>query len=198
MGRPRSNPPEAKPLRLFVAVDVPESVKTKLLETLKPFRERIPGARWTNPTGWHVTLKFLGATWPRMLDPVRAAVEEAAAASTAFDSKVTRLGAFPSPRHARVVWAGLDDPGERFGEMVKILDHLLGEHFIPETREFTPHLTVARLAPPRAISEFAPDLLETAVTSRRFTVGRLVLYRSYLSPAGARYEPQLSVPLATR
>jgi 2'-5' RNA ligase len=197
VGRARSHPPEGPSLRLFVAVDVPERVKTKLLATLKPFRDRIPGARWTNPTGWHVTLKFLGATRPGVLDPVREAVEATAAASTTFESRLTRLGAFPTPGRARVVWAGLDDPGERFAAMVGMLDHLLSDYFVAETRAFTPHLTVARLTPPRAIREFAPDLLDTAVSSTRFRVDRLVLYRSFLSPAGARYEPQLSAALAT-
>ena len=36
----------------------------QLAERVAPFRERIPGARWTRGDGWHVTLKFLGKTFP--------------------------------------------------------------------------------------------------------------------------------------
>ena len=36
-------------------------------------------------------------------------------AAQAFDTGLTALGVFPSPRRARVLWAGLEDPQEREG-----------------------------------------------------------------------------------
>ena len=101
MARDRAARPEAKPLRLFVAVDVPETVKDLLAERVSPFMDRIPGARWTKPPGWHVTLKFLGSTWPRLVEEVKAAVGAVAGTAERFDSALTELGAFPSPRRAR-------------------------------------------------------------------------------------------------
>jgi 2'-5' RNA ligase len=195
MARDRATRPEAKALRLFVAVDVPEDVKVGLAARVAPFRERIPGARWTRSEGWHVTLKFLGTTWPRLLEAVREAVGAAAKESEAFETSLTTVGVFPSPRRARVVWAGLSDPDLRFSGIVTQLDHLLEEHFVAEKRAFTPHLTLARLVPPRDVGEFAPELVGTAIPSRPFAVDRLVLYRSHLSPHGARYEPLASEPL---
>jgi 2'-5' RNA ligase len=188
MARERASRPEAKPLRLFVAADVPDDVKAGLASQLAAFRDRIPGARWTRSDGWHVTLKFLGSTWPRLVDEVREAVRSAATASEGFETRLTVLGVFPSKRRARVVWAGLADPDERFAPIVESLDDLLAEHFDPEKRSFTPHLTLARLVPPRDLAEFAPDLVGSSVESRPFVVDRLVLYRSHLSPQGARYE----------
>ena len=199
MARDRASRSEAKPLRLFVAADVPEDVKTTLAETLAPFRDRIPGGRWTRSDGWHVTLKFLGATWPRLMDDVRGAVRSVAQTSRAFETSLTQVGVFPSARRARVLWAGLADPEARFGAMVTRLDELLEDHFVPENRPFTPHLTLVRLTPSRDVGEFAPDLVGAAVPSRPFVVDRLVLYRSHLSPQGARYEPLASqVPGARR
>ena len=195
MARDRAARPEAKPLRLFVAVDVPDPVKAGLEETVSAYRDRIPGARWTRPDGWHVTLKFLGGTWPRLVDDVRAAVAGAAGGAEAFESRLTELGVFPSKRRARVVWAGLLDPDGRLAGIAKDLDERLADHFVPEERQLTPHLTVARLAPPRDLAEFAPDLVGTAVTSAPFRVDHLVLYRSRLSPRGATYEAMESAPL---
>lgn len=197
MARDRASRPEAKPLRLFVAVDVPDRVKSDLASAVKPYRDRIPGARWTRSEGWHVTLKFLGATWPRLVDEVRGAVQACARASEGFETRLTELGAFPSPNRARVVWAGFEDPAGRFSALVKTLDELLVEHFVPEKRTFTPHLTLARLNPPRNIREFAPDLVGTTVASEPFPVDRLVLYRSHLSPKGATYESSLEAPFAS-
>lgn len=194
--RAGSSPPrEGRPLRLFVAVDVPQAVKAGLADVVAPYRERIPRARWTNPSGWHVTLKFLGSTWPRLVDEVRAALTWTASTADPFETELTAIGAFPTARRARVVWAGLKDESERFGEMVNVLDHRLRDHFTAAERVFAPHLTLARLNPPRDIGEFAPDLVGTAVASGPFRVGELVLYRSNLSPRGATYEALARVPL---
>jgi 2'-5' RNA ligase len=196
MGRDRASRPEARPLRLFVAVDVPDRVKADVASAVAPFKERIPPARWTREDGWHVTLKFLGATWPRLLDTVRGAVQTAASRAKAFETRLTQMGVFPSPTRTRVVWAGLEDAENRFPALVKSLDDLLAEDFVAEKRAFTPHLTLARMNPPRNIREFVPDLVGTPVPSEPFVVDRLVLYRSHLSPKGATYEPLITAPLS--
>jgi RNA 2',3'-cyclic 3'-phosphodiesterase len=196
MARDRVARPEAKPLRLFIAVDVPETVKTTLMGRVAAHRERVPQARWTRSDSWHVTLKFLGTTWPRLVDTVREAVTAAAAQAKAFPSTLTELGVFPSPRRTRVIWAGLSDPDGRFGALAERLDELLVEDFDAEKRPFTPHLTLARLNPPRDIREFAPDLVGFSVPSEPFEIDRLVLYQSHLSPKGATYQPLLEAPMA--
>jgi 2'-5' RNA ligase len=196
MAREGAVRPEAKPIRLFIAVEMPDAVKTKLAGDVARFRDRVPQARWTRSDGWHVTLKFLGMTWPRLVGTVGAAVTAAAAEGKAFPSAVTELGVFPSPRRARVIWAGLSDPEERFAALAGRLDALLAEEFDPEQRPLTPHLTLARLNPPRDIREFAPDLVGASVSSEPFEVGHLVLYQSHLSPKGATYQPLLEAPLA--
>ena len=187
--------PPARSVRLFVAVNVPDDVKAVVAETIEPFRDRIPGARWTRREGWHVTLKFLGATWPRMIEPVKEAVRTAANGAAPFGTAMTVLGAFPSARRARVLWAGLSDQEGRFAALVESLDDLLVEDFTPEDRAYTPHVTVARLQTPRALDEFVPELPGLSVASRPFDVGGMVLYQSHVSRQGATYEPLLETPL---
>jgi 2'-5' RNA ligase len=140
-------------------------------------------------------MKFLGATWPRLLPTVEQAVAATARATPSFRSALTTVGAFPTPTRARVLWAGLDDPNGSLSSIAGTLDERLREDFIPEKRPFTPHLTVARLTPPRNLQEFAPGLDGLPVPSERFVVDRLVLYRSHLSPRGATYEALRSDPL---
>ena len=172
-------------------------MKRALAGAVAPFRDRIPGGRWTRSDGWHVTLKFLGTTWPRLVPTVEEAVVAAATRVASFGSALTEVGAFPSGRRARVLWAGLADSDGRFGELVKILDHLLAEYFVPERRAFTPHLTLARLTPPRDVDEVAPGLLGMPVASEAFPVDALTLYRSHLSAKGATYEALVRRPLST-
>ena len=179
---------EGKALRLFLAVDVPKDVKESLARTIAPLVDRLPPARWTNQEGWHVTLKFLGATWPRLLSQVQQAARAAAGASEAFQTSLAEVGSFPTSSRARVLWAGLTDPEGRFDRLVKALDRELADHFVAEKRAFTPHLTLARINPPVDLRKVAPELVGMPLHARPFAVERLVLYQSHLSPRGARYE----------
>jgi RNA 2',3'-cyclic 3'-phosphodiesterase len=170
-------------------VDIPDAVKDELHRRMAPYRGRMPEARWTRPENWHVTIKFLGATYPRLVTEVESAVDAAAEAVTPFESAITVLGAFPSARRARVLWAGLEDKGECLASAARDLDERLCEHFKPEARGLTPHLTLARLRTPINLEDAAPAWIGFPVASAPFTIDRLVLYRSHPSPRGARYEP---------
>ena len=183
-------------MRLFIAVDIPDDVQSALETAIAPFRVRVPAARWTQQSGWHMTLKFLGTTWPRLVEEVQGAMATAASEAGSFRSALTEVGVFASPGRTRVVWVGLADPDNRFAAIARRLDGLLEDSFVPEKRELTPHLTLARINPPRDIREFAPELLGLSVASREFPVEALVLYQSHLSPRGARYEALARFPLS--
>ena len=191
MARDRASRPEAKPLRLFVAFDVAEDVRSSLAEAAAPLRDKL-GGRWPPPENWHLTLKFLGATWPRLVGWVRESCRGVAAERERFEISVRGLGAFPNERRARVLWAGLSDPEGRSTAIAKALDDALSKEFAPEKRAFTPHLTIARFQPPVAVGE---ALAGVEVAGRPFTVDRIVLYRSHLGRPAPRYEPLEEFPL---
>ena len=193
MGRDRATRPEAKPLRLFVAVDLPEDVHAAVDRSAEPLHERFPGARWVPSANQHVTLKFLGSTWPRLVEWVSGSVEGVAASHAAFETRVTGLGAFPSPRRARVLWTGLDDPDGRLAAIARSLDSALEREFVPEKRSFTPHLTIARFDPPVILGE---SLETVTVESRLFSIDHLTVYRSHLRRPAPVYEVLASFELA--
>ena len=184
MARDRASRPAAKPLRLFVAFEVPGEVRAGLSRAVAPLRERLPKARWVPERNQHVTLKFLGSTYPRLVEWVTSTVGEIASAHTVFETRVADLGAFPNQRRARVLWAGLDDPDSRAAAIATALDGALAREFKPETRPFTPHLTVARFDPQVGLE---PD--EVAFVSEWFAVDHIVLFRSHLRRPAPVYEP---------
>jgi 2'-5' RNA ligase len=192
VARDRASRPEAKPLRLFVAVDVPEDVRDRLAAVASDLRERFPGGRWPPPGNWHLTLKFLGSTWPRLVDWVPQKCAEVAAAHHVFSSSLAGMGAFPNERRARVLWAGLDDPEGRLAGIAGALDAALAEEFKVEKRAFTPHLTIARFNPTVALGDALQGL---DVRSEPFPIDRLVLYRSHLQRPAPRYESVGEFPL---
>jgi 2'-5' RNA ligase len=184
MARDRASRPEAKPLRLFAAVEIPQEICGLLAEAVVPLRERFPKARWVPPQNQHVTVKFLGSTWPRLVEWVPETISSVARRHEPFATRLGELGAFPKARAARVLWAGLDDAHGRLERLAADLDEALAREFAPEKRAFTPHLTVARFDPPVAL-----EPLEVAFESRSFEIDRIVLFRSHLRRPAPVYEP---------
>jgi len=129
---------------------------------------------------------------PRLTEWIERSVGGVAADSAPFRTRVTGMGAFPSRRRARVVWAGLDDGSGRIAVLSLALDAALASEFQPETRAFHAHLTVARSDPPLALPEaFEQTTLETAP----FAIERIVLFRSHLRRPAPRYEALREFPL---
>lgn len=191
MTKHRADRQEAKPLRLFVAVEIPEGVKDAIWQAVVPWHDRFPRARWVPRENWHVTMKFLGSTRPRLADWVPERVAAVAEVQSSFETKVLGLGAFPSPRRARVLWAGLEDPGDEMDRLAGALDGALAREFKPEGRPFRPHLTVARSEPPLTLPD---EFGETALESIRFSVTALALFRSHLQRPAPKYERLATFP----
>ena len=196
MGRDRASRPEARDRRLFVAVDVPRDIRAGLVTRLEPLRASHPELRWVPEENWHITIKFLGAVSPRLVEGVRRSVATVAASEAAFSSRATGAGAFPSARRARVLWIGLGDAEGRFASLARALDLSLAGVVKPEERAFTAHLTVARA---KASVELAEDVTAIEdIRSSAFAVERIVLYRSHLRRPAPVYEAVESHPLSGR
>jgi RNA 2',3'-cyclic 3'-phosphodiesterase len=191
MGRDRAARPEAKPLRLFVAIEIPGSVKEVVEQAFAPWREAFPKARWVPRENLHVTLKFLGRTWPRLADRVPEQVEAAAADVSRFAARLREVGSFPSAKRGRALWAGFEDARLIADLAAKIEAGLLDE-FPTEKRPFHPHLTVARSDPP---VKLPPEFAETPLLTEEWEVDHVVLFRSHLRRPAPVYEPLARFPL---
>ncbi|MEX2407173.1 MAG: RNA 2',3'-cyclic phosphodiesterase [Actinomycetota bacterium] len=184
MARDRASRPEATPLRLFVAFDVPPAVRDAAESSVAPWRERFPRAKWVPKQNQHVTLKFLGATWPRLVPWVHGTVAAVAREHAPVPTRAFGLGAFPNAHRARVLWVGLDDTEAALDRIAVGLDDAFSREFAPEKRGFTPHLAVARFDPPVELE----GLEDVELVSEQFEIDRVVLYRSHLRRPAPVYE----------
>jgi 2'-5' RNA ligase len=179
-------------MRLFLAVDVPESVLAAVSAAIEPWRAAFPNVRWVPPENWHITLKFLGATAADRVPWVEEAVGGIASTHRSATVDVRGLGAFPSVERARVLWAGVRDGETGLDALVTDLETGLAPAFRKEMRRFHPHLTVARSEPPVHLP--AP-YGETPLATEPFSIEQVVLFRSRLEGDATRYEPIGSFPL---
>jgi RNA 2',3'-cyclic 3'-phosphodiesterase len=191
MARDRAGRPEAKPLRLFVAIEIPEAVKDTVEEAFASWRETFPKARWVPRENMHVTLKFLGRTWPRLVDWVPAQVEAAALDVSRFRARIRGVGSFPSAKRGRALWAAFEDADAIAGLAAEI-EGALANEFSAEKRPFHPHLTVARSDPPLKLPS---AYTATELESEEWDVDQVTLFRSHLGRPAPRYEPLARFPL---
>ena len=167
----------------------------RVQEATEPLRAEFPGARWTTVESQHVTLKFIGWVEPSRLDPILTTMRKVAGAHAAAHMCVTEIGAFPSKKRVRVLWAGIEDPTGLGAALADDLSARLEPLGIEkEDRAFTPHLTLARLKTPQRVDEGVLDIDVGELAP--FLVEEVVLYRSHLSGKGARYEAIDRCPLA--
>ncbi|HEY6268898.1 MAG TPA: RNA 2',3'-cyclic phosphodiesterase [Candidatus Acidoferrum sp.] len=174
-------------MRLFVALEIPSTVRKNLAELVNSLRAVSPQTRWVRPENLHVTLKFIGEVPETQLASIRTAL-----AQVRSDRPVTLdfggLGFFPNERHPRVFWAGIEaSPNLKTlaADIEKATETL---SIAREQRPFSPHLTLARFEPPRL-----PDQLRTAIqenAGREFgslRTHQFHLIESKLKPSGAEY-----------
>jgi RNA 2',3'-cyclic 3'-phosphodiesterase len=176
-------------LRLFIAVDIEESLRRRVAAELPRLRTIAGGARWARPEVMHVTLVFLGevddATAPRVEERARAV----AARHPPLTLRARGAGIFGKPRGPRVLWIGLEGDLGRLAQVQQDLSRELEPlGFAPEARAFSPHLTLARSRAERgdpALSACNQAL--AGVDWGESRASDLVIYRSELSRDGPRY-----------
>ena len=142
-----------RPIRGFVAVLLPDDVRSRLAATVAETTARAPTLAWVRAENLHLTLRFLGAVEPAALERVREAMQAAATTMASFTVELGGLGGFPSARAPRVVWAGVVTGGEGLRGLHAALEAALVARGIPgEGRAFHPHVTLARARDPRGAS----------------------------------------------
>jgi len=174
-------------IRAFIAIELPGDVKGMLSDVCARFSGCVRGAKWVRPEGMHLTLKFLGDIASGQVESIGDALGAVAQKHVPFSLSIGSAGVFPSPKKARVLWAGVDDPGESCRKLAADADAALGAlGFEQEKRPFSPHLTLARLRDPAPAPR---EFLDAKFEPVRFDVTRFVLFRSRLQPSGAVYTP---------
>jgi RNA 2',3'-cyclic 3'-phosphodiesterase len=179
-------------VRLFVALEIPAAVRDNLAALINELRAADASssknkARWVRPENLHVTLKFIGNVDAGKIDPIRDALAEVCSGS-AVALHFRGLGFFPNEKRPRVLWAGIE-ASPNLAPLAASIDARLEKSGIPrETREFSPHLTIARFDPPGISEKLRAAAQEHA--AREFgavRTGEFHLFESKTRPTGAEY-----------
>lgn len=183
-------------MRLFVALEIPGDTREALGEMMAQLAPLCRGARWSRPEGMHLTLKFIGEVSSEKAAKIRAQLR-AAGHFSPVGIAFRGAGFFPNERHPRVFWAGVE-AGPALASLAAAIEQRLEILGIArETREFRPHLTLARFKSEEGLPALLAGLarLEKASTAGggpgmefgRGTFEEFHLIESKLHPQGATY-----------
>ena len=180
-------------IRSFIAIELPGELKSGLSQLQAQLKAagHAP-VKWVDPYSSHLTLKFLGNIAADRVDEITRVMEAAAREISPFRLEVGGLGAFPNLRRVQVVWVGVGGEVEQLGQLQRSIESGLAPlGFAPESREFRPHLTIARLRERASLDEqqsFGQLIGSTGFeTVYRFGVDSVNLMRSQLTREGAIY-----------
>lgn len=172
---------EPSKARLFVALDLPEDAREALLAWRATALDH-PDLRLVAPEALHVTLVFLGHLPEEDIPRIAATLPADALAPT---MRATGVKPVP-PRGPRLLALDLTDENGRAGAIQSRVSDALAAPglYEPEKRPFWPHVTLARVRKGGHVRRL--DFADPPADPWRATA--VTLYRSRLSPRGARYE----------
>ena len=193
-------------IRAFIAIELPDRLKLELDQLEARLKTgQHTGVKWVKADSVHLTLKFLGNIAGDRTSEITGAMAEAAEKVPPFNLEVRGLGVFPNIRRAQVAWVGLSGEVEKAVQLQQYLESNLSPlGFAPESRKFTPHLTIARLrnqVPPGERQRFGQMITGTSFEAGTLRVDAISLMRSQLTRDGAIYSrlssASLRKPLST-
>jgi RNA 2',3'-cyclic 3'-phosphodiesterase len=129
-------------VRLFVAVEVPASVRDAVAGAVAPLQSVAPKLKWVAPERYHLTLVFLGSVGSDLVAGVVAALRSGCEGMAPFTLALDgTLGTFGR----RVLWAGLT-PSPQLARLASAVGAALAPVVpVPDAeREYRAHLTLAR------------------------------------------------------
>jgi 2'-5' RNA ligase len=179
-------------VRLFVALEIPASVRDNLAALIKEFRELSSQVadkrpRWVRPENLHVTLKFIGEVAETKLDGIRATLSTVQA-DAQLELRFHGLGFFPNENRPTVLWTGLDATTNLQTIAGDIDCALATQGIAKEKRTFVPHLTLARFDPPGLHEKLGVAIQKNSARDfGSFQAREFHLIESRLKPSGAEY-----------
>jgi len=133
--------------RIFIAINLPEEIKKKLIDCQKKWPE-LP-IRWTKKENLHITLIFLGYLSDEELLEICKITKEIALRNQPFLINLNKICYGPPKKlPPRMVWV----EGEKSREFTVLKDDIEKSlvtservNFSPENRVFSPHITLGRI-----------------------------------------------------
>ena len=191
-------------IRSFIAVDLPDEIRSHLQQIIQSLRNEIPQrtVRWVAVNNVHLTLMFLGDVPAVNLQQIRENLSSEIPLYSQCDIQIAGVGAFPSTRRPRVIWVGVeyDKALKDIWSGIQRRMNYLG--FPRDSRPFAPHLTIGRIN--RIATHDDIQLISHEIQEKKSVqvgsaqISSVHLYQSELKMGGSVYTKLLSINLRSQ
>jgi 2'-5' RNA ligase len=175
-------------IRSFLAFDIDnDDVRKRLASAQTRLVQTGADVKLIEPENIHVTMRFLGDVSVDMIEKIFEEMKKTE--FTPFNVQICGLGVFPSLSYPRVVWAGITIGADQLQDIFNQVEpRLRALGFAPDSKGFSPHLTIARVRSAKNKAQLAEFVTKNA--SHEFGTiksGCFRLKQSILSPKGPTY-----------
>lgn len=186
--------------RVFLAVDLNDNVKNKIMDIQDKFRKMNFKGRYTSKDNFHITIKFLGNVDLNVLDSIRLSLIDELSKVTMFNILLDKTGIFKGRMKtesdkvfARVLWISLNDENGGLSRLHDITEICLAKiGYAKENRPFKPHITLARDI---SLNRCSISDININLHPEISVVNKVVLYKSELIDRKRVYTPVWTINL---
>ncbi len=127
-------------IRLFVGIELPESIKAQLLELQK----NLPGTLWRNPEKLHINLRFVGNIEEHVGEELLKELQYVR--FPAFHIALKGIGYFATGDRPHHIWVGID-PDKAIREFQEHIDSAVKKAGAgnQDKFKFVPHVNIGKL-----------------------------------------------------
>jgi RNA 2',3'-cyclic 3'-phosphodiesterase len=179
-------------MRCFLGIQ-PRAESRRELETWqKVAQEYFPeiGPRWILPENWHITLHFLGSLSIEGVEKLKEVLHQVSCSGGKLS--LDKWLAFPSVEKAAVLGVGSTQSSAELTVLKEATREVLHSFSILlESRNFQPHITMARFKSPAALPSIPPPSPPISLLFHAFH-----LYESTPTPNGSNYKILETFPLS--
>jgi RNA 2',3'-cyclic 3'-phosphodiesterase len=185
-----------KKLRLFICVNLDDTLRADIYNSLSKVISDYPSLKWVKPKNLHITLKFLGDVPVDKIENIRKILTYIANNYKEFSIELSKIGVFPDFRRPKIIWLGIFKGSEELEKIAYSLEEELEKTGFPkENKSFSSHITLARV---KYIEKNINNILQDiSIGNWEQKVKKIELMQSSLYSTGPIYESLAEFPLGT-
>ncbi len=171
--------------RLFVALDIPEEIKTKIISIRNSAVPDPLNYKWEKPEKLHLTLKFIGEIENNLVEEIKSELDFISGYNP-LQCSFTKFGFFFSRGKPVILWLDLRINPEIFDLVQELNNKLIKFGIESEKRKFKPHLTLLRIK--KNVDEnFINSYENCKLPETEFSTDSVSLIKSELHSISSRY-----------